>query len=108
MLTKDSRPSQGAQQRLREWKSSDSEVEVLCEVKKVPERGGERGTTSQTTARAISPTLIKAPPILSDSAEESDNESMELIRKQRCLVKMETDRLQRMERRHAKERLQRK
>ena len=77
-------------------------------MKKVPERGRERGTTSRITARDISPTIVKAPAVLSDSAEESDNESMELIRKQRCLVKMETDRLECMERRHAKERLQRK
>jgi len=52
--------------------------------------------------------IAKAPPVLTDSAEESDNESMEQIRKQRCLVKMEADRLERMERRYAKERLQRK
>jgi hypothetical protein len=108
VLAKVSRLPQGAQQRLHERKSSDSEVEVLCEVKKVPERGGERGTTSRTTARASSPTIAKAPPILTDSAEESDNEAMEQICKQRCLVKMEADRLERMERRHAKERLQRK
>jgi hypothetical protein len=93
---------------LRDSKSSDSSVEVLCEVKRIPKRGGERGTTSRITARAISPTIVKAPAVLSDSAEDSNNESMELIRKQRCLVKMEMDRLERMERRHAKERLQRK
>jgi len=93
---------------LRDRKSSDSSVEVLCEVKRIPERGGERGTTSRTTARASSTMIAKAPPILTDSAEESDNEAMEQIRKQRCLVKMEADRLECMERRHAKERLQRK
>jgi len=84
-----SRVPQGAQQRLRDRKVSHSSVEFLGEVKKVPERGGERGTTSRTTARASSPTIAKAPPILTDSAEESDNEAMEQIRKQRCLVKME-------------------
>jgi hypothetical protein len=93
---------------------SDPSVE-LEEVEKIPERGGERRTTSRTTARASSPTIIKPPSILTDSAEESDNEEMEKIREQRYLVKMEmeklkmeTDRLERMERRHAKERRQRK
>ena len=103
-----SRLPQGAQQRLRNKKVSDFSAEFLNEVEKVPERDGERGTTSRTTAWASSPTIAKAPPVLMDSAEESDNEAMEQIRKQRCLVKMETDRLERMENRHARERLQRK
>jgi hypothetical protein len=94
---------------------SDLSVELLDEVERVPERDGERGTTSQTTARASSPTIVKASSILTDSAEESDNDDMEQIRKQRYLVKveteklkMETDRLERMEKRYARERLQRK
>jgi len=110
-----SRLPQGAQQRLRERKVSDPLVEFLEEVKKAPERDGERGTTSRNTARASAPTIVKASSILTDSAEESDNEDMEQIRKQRYLVKMEmeklkmeTDRLERMERRYAKERRQRK
>jgi len=93
---------------------SNTSVE-LEEVEKSPERGGERGTTSRTTARASSPTIDKPLSILTDSAEESDNEAMDKIREQRYLVKMETeklrmetDRLERMEKRHAKERRQRK
>jgi len=101
-----SRLPQGAQQRLSSRRVSDLSVEPE-EEEKVPERGGERGTTSRTTARASSPAIAKAPPILTDSAEESDNEDMEQIRKQRYLV-METDRLERMEKCYARERLQRK
>ena len=109
ILTKDAKPAQGAQQRLRDRRESGSSVEVVCEMRRSPERGGERGTTSRTTARTSSPRFAKAPPVLHDSGEDScDNESMELIHKQRCLVKMETDRLERMERRYAKERLLRK
>jgi len=109
-----SRLPQGAQQRLNSRRVSDLSGE-LEEVEKIPERGGERGTTSRTTTRTSSPTTSKPQSILTDSAEESDNEDMERIREQRYRVKMEreklkmeTDRLERMEKRHAKERRLRK
>jgi len=105
---------QGAQQRLRSKRASDLSEE-LKEVEKIPERSGEGGTTSRNIARIISPPSVVPSSILTDSAEESDNEEMEKIREQRYLVKMEmeklrmeTDKLERMEKRHAKERRQRK
>ena len=109
-----SRLPQGVQSRLGTRRVSNTSVE-LKEVEKTPERGGERGTTSRTTARASSPTIDKPLSILTDSAEESDNEAMDKIREQRYLVKMETEklrmetgRLERMEKRYVKERRQRK
>jgi hypothetical protein len=109
-----SRLPQGVQSRLGTRRVSNTSVE-LEEVEKIPERGGERGTTSRTTARSDSPTSSVSHPILTDSAEESDNEDMEKIRDQRYRIKMEreklkmeTDRLERMEKRHAKERRLRK
>jgi hypothetical protein len=104
----------GVQQRLGSRRVSDLLGEHE-EVEKIPERGGERGTTSQTTVRTHSPTSSVSHPILTDSAEESDNEDMDRIRDQRYCVKiereklrMETDKLERMEKRHAKERQLRK
>jgi len=109
-----SRPPQGAQRRLNSRRVSDLSGE-LEEVEKISERGGERGTTSRTTARTRSPTSSEPQSILTDSAEESDNEEMERIRQQRHQVKMEReklkmeiDKLERMEKRYAKERRQRK
>jgi len=84
------------------------------EAERTPEKGGERGTTSQITTQTCSQTFDKPLPILTDSAEESDNETMDRIREQRFLVKMredklrmETDRLARMEKRYVNERRQR-
>ena len=87
----------------------------LEEVEKISERGGERGTTSRTTARTRSPTSSEPQSILTDSAEESDNEEMEKILQQRNRIKMhrekvemEIGKLQRWEKPYAKERRQRK
>jgi hypothetical protein len=109
-----SRPPQGAQRRLTSRRVSDLSGE-LEEVEKIPKRGGERGTTSRTTARTRSPTSSEPQSILTDSAEESDNEEMERIREQRHHVKMERermkmeiDKLEHLEKRHAKERRLRK
>ena len=78
-------------------------------MRRSPERGGERGTTSRTTAWTSSPRIAKALPVMHDSGEDSsDNESMDMIRKQRCVVQMETAKLECIERRYAKERLLRK
>ena len=105
---------QGAQQRLRSKKASDLSEE-LEEEEKIPEKSGEGGTTSRNLTQIISPPSVMPSSILTDSAEESDSEEMEKIREQRYLVKMkreklrmEIEKLERMERRHAKERRQKK
>ena len=109
ILTKDARPAQGAQQRLRDRSSSGSSVQYLGKRRRSPEREGERGTTSRTTARTSSPKFAKAPSIMYDSGEDSsDNEEMDKIRKQRCVVQLETVKLERMEKRYAKARMMRK
>ena len=77
-----SRLPQGVQQRLGTRRVSNTSVE-LEEVEKIPERGGERGTTSRTTARASSPTTVKHLSILTDSKEESDSAEMEKTRRQK-------------------------
>jgi hypothetical protein len=109
-----SRLPQGNQSKLGTRRVSNTSMEHE-EAEKTPERGRERGTTSRTTTQASSPTFDKPLPILTDSAEESDNEMMDKIREQRYLVKMKadklrmaTDRLGRMEKRYVKERRQRK
>ena len=109
IVTKDARPAQGAQQRLRDRSSSGSSVQYVGEVRRSPERRGERGTTSRTTARTSSPKFAKAPSVKYNSGEESsDNEEMDRIRKQRCVVQFETIKLERMERKYAKARMLRK
>jgi len=55
-----SRLPQGVQQRLGSKRVSSTSVE-LEEVEKIPERGGERGNTSRTTAQASSPNHRQAP-----------------------------------------------
>jgi hypothetical protein len=77
-----SRLPQGVQQRLGSKRVSSTSVE-LEEVEKIPERGGERGNTSRTTARASSPTTVKHLSILTDSKEESDSAEMEKTRRQK-------------------------
>jgi len=77
-----SRLPQGVQQRLGSRRVSSTSVE-LEEVEKIPERGGERGTTSQITARTSSPTIVKPPTILTDSKEESNSAEMEKTRQQK-------------------------
>jgi hypothetical protein len=109
VLTKNARPAQGAQQRLRDRSLSGSSVQYLGEVRRSPEREGERGTTSRTTARTSSPKFAKAPSVKYDSGEDSsNNEEMDKIRKQRCVVQLETVKLERMEKRYTKARLMRK
>jgi len=77
-----SRLPQGVQSRLGTRRVSNTSVE-LEEAEMIPERGGERGTTSRTTARASSPTTVKHLSILTDSEEESDNVEMEKTRRQK-------------------------
>ena len=78
-------------------------------MRRSPERGGERGTTSRTTTRTSSPKIAKAPSVMYDSGEDSsDNEAMDRICKQHCVVQLETVKLECMEKRYAKERLLRK
>jgi len=85
------------------------------EMEKIPEKGGERGTTSRITARTRSPASVEPQSTLTDSAEESDSEEMERIRQQRHRIRMQREKLemeigklQRWEKRYAKERRQRK
>jgi len=109
ILTKDARPAQGAQQRLRDRSSSGSSVQYLGKIRRSPERGGERGTTSWTTVRTSSSKFAKALSVKYDSREDSsDNKEMDKIQKQRCVVQLETVKLERMEKRYAKARLMRK
>jgi len=77
-----SRLPQGVQQRLGSRRVSSTSVE-LEEAEMIPERGGERGNTSRTTARASSPTTVKHLSILMDSKEESDSAEMEKTRQQK-------------------------
>jgi hypothetical protein len=77
-----SRLPQGVQSRLGTRRVSNTSVE-LEEAEMIPERGGERGTTSRTTAWASSPTTVKHLSILTDSEEESDNVEMEKTRRQK-------------------------
>ncbi len=113
VLTKETKPIQGAQQRLRQRSvlrkaeprdrsSSGSSVQYLGERQRSPERERERGTTSRTTARTSSPKFAKAPSVRFDSGEESsDSEEMDKIRMQRYKVHLETVKLERMVRKHA-------
>jgi len=107
-----SRLPQGVQSRLGARRTADTSLEFE-EVEKTPVRGGEGGTTSHIVAQTTSKTSGKPLPILTDSAEESDNEMMDRIREQRYLVKMredklrmEEDKLKRMVKRHVNKRRQ--
>jgi len=109
-----SRPPQETQRKLSSRKGPNHSRK-LEEVEKIPEKAGERGTTSRTTARTRSPTSNEPQSTLTDSAEESDNEEMERIRQQRHQIKMQREKLEmeigkleRWEKRYAKERRQRK
>jgi hypothetical protein len=109
-----SRVSPGAQQRLRP-KEVPVPSEELKEEEKKPEKSGEGGTTSRSGGQTSSLPSAVTPSILTESEEESDSEEMDKIREQRHIVKMEEDKLrmeieklQRLERRHAKERRQKK
>jgi len=77
-----SRLPQGVQRRLDSRRVSSTSVK-LEEAEMIPERGGERGTTSRTTARASSPITVKHLSILTDSREESDSVEMEKTRRQK-------------------------
>jgi hypothetical protein len=117
VLSKDSRSNQGAQQRLRQRSvvrkvetrdrsSSGSSVKYLGERRRSPERERKRGTTS---ARTSSPKFATASSVRFDSGEESsDSEEMDRIRLQRCKVDLEIAKLERMEKRYAKKKMQRK
>jgi len=107
-----SRVPQGAQQRLRSKKVSDPSEELEKEEKK-PEKSGEGGTTSRNLGQTTSLPSVVPPSVLTESEEESDSEEMDKIREQRHLVKIEADKLRmeieklkRMEKQHAKERRQ--
>jgi hypothetical protein len=109
-----SRVPLGAQQRLRP-KEVTVPSEELKEEEKKPEKSGEGGTTSRNIGQTASLPSVVPPSILTESEEESDSEEMDKIREQRHIIKMEEDKLrmeieklQRMERRHAKERRQKK
>jgi len=67
ILTKDFSTAQGAQKRLRDRSSSNSSVQYLYEMRGSPERGGERGTTSRTTAWTSSPKVAQDPSVRDDS-----------------------------------------
>ena len=68
--------------------------------RKSPERERKRGTTS---ARTSSPKFATASSVRFDSGEESsDSKEMDRIRMQRYKVHLETVKLERMERKHAK------
>jgi hypothetical protein len=110
VLAKDTRPTQGAQQRLRQSSvsrkaeprnrsSSGSSIQYLGKRKRSPERERERGTTS---ARTSSTKFATASSVRFDSGEESsDSKEMDRIRMQRYKVHLETVKLERMERKHA-------
>jgi hypothetical protein len=93
---------------------SDPSEELEKEEKK-PEKSGEGGTTSRNLGQTTSLPSVVPPSVLTESEEESDSEEMDKIREQRHIVKIEADKLrmeieklERMERRHAKERRQKK
>jgi len=91
VLAKDTRSTQGAQQRLRQRSvmrkaeprnrsSSGSSVKYLGERRRSPERERKRGTTS---ARTSSPKFATASSVRFDSGEDSsNNEEMDRIRLQ--------------------------
>ena len=80
ILTKDLSTAQGAQKRLHDRSSFNSSVQYLYEMRGSPERGGERGTTSRTTARTSSLKVAKALSVRDDSGDRQAGSHGEALR----------------------------
>jgi len=80
ILTKDFSTAQGAQKRLRDRSSSNSSVQYLYKMRGSQERGGERGTTSRTTAWTSSTKVAKATSVRDDSGDHQAGSHGEALR----------------------------